>query len=106
MSGIYIPGMEMPESCRICKIEQGDSGYWWCGAVKKFKPTQDFRESRPEWCPLVSVSPHDGDLIERDALKRNWRPLDAAFGSITEMQYNINRAPAVIPADPIKEATE
>lgn len=65
MSGIYIPGMEMPTSCRDCWIEQ--EGFW-CGALDGYQNTRCFTNERREDCPLVPVPPH-GRLIDGDALK-------------------------------------
>ena len=63
---VYIPGMEMPKSCRDCGIEQ--EGFW-CGALEGYQNTRCFTNERREDCPLFPVPPH-GDLIDRDALMK------------------------------------
>lgn len=68
MSGIYIPGMEMPTRCFACPLCDTDC----CGISKG--PYIEYREvdievannGRPDWCPLVPVPDH-GRLIDADA---------------------------------------
>ena len=62
MSGIYIPGMEMPKSCHDCGIEQ--EGFW-CGVADGYKDTTCFSNERREDCPLVFVPDH-GRLVDVD----------------------------------------
>lgn len=56
MSGIYIPGIEMPENCDKCLLscdcphDQSIDGYM-------------MRDGRPRMCPLISVPPH-GPLVD------------------------------------------
>lgn len=55
MSGIYIPGMEMPENCYDCPCIDAENGR--CQAVN----SRDFvYEYRPHWCPLVPAA----DVVE------------------------------------------
>lgn len=78
--GIYIPGMEMPESCYYCPFADG---VWQknkrCLINGKEMP-RDGRDVQQNHinCPLIEIPPH-GDLIDRDALyevvkkrTRNW----------------------------------
>lgn len=68
--GVYIKGMEMPETCKLCYLSEFDPGFY----AYVCKPTGmriDYdmaKIDRPRTiCPLVPVPPH-GDLIDRDAL--------------------------------------
>ena len=65
---ILIRNMEMPTSCRDCGIEQDG---FWCGALDGYQNTRCFTNERREDCPLIEVPTPHGDLIDRDALKRN-----------------------------------
>ena len=71
MSGVYIPGMKMPENCHDCKFGEryGLVGDYYCHLLKNYftnnvKPPY---KERPSECPLVEVPPH-GRLIDADAL--------------------------------------
>ena len=74
MSGIYIPGMEMPTSCSECFSHY--DGY--CQASIDYADTDNFPshreinrrtygERREDFCPLIPVPDH-GRLIDADAL--------------------------------------
>ena len=105
--GIYIKGMEMPTSCRECPLEQGDSGYRWCGAIQKVKSTWDYREYLPDWCPLVPVPDH-GRLGDLDALYKKMEHYsdnegatgyqDDTFICRDSVLFAIEDAPTIIPA--------
>lgn len=60
--GIYIPGMEMPRSCRECPADM--MFCYWCGLQGEDADTTFFDNERRADCPLVQVPPH-GDLIDR-----------------------------------------
>lgn len=97
---ILIMDMEMPESCRECRVEQGYAGYRWCGAAKKFERTLDYRESRPDWCPLIHIQSH-GDLIDRDVLLKKCEFVCTDDDEdIRAVRYNIiENAPTIIQAE-------
>ena len=91
---ILIKGMEMPQSCDDCRLNNGIS----CYAVPEY--TEDGvvgrTEDRPDWCPLVSVPPH-GRLIDADALmKRMWEETDCM---ISVPATFVRDAPTVIEAE-------
>ena len=77
---VLIKGMEMPKSCSVCPMLEGDRMDGLCHAASKWLdddehwawyvyPEGDMDDSKPCNCPLVSVQPH-GDLIDIDkALK-------------------------------------
>ena len=62
MSGIYIPGMEMPKSCWCCPLCNEDV----CEA-NEMTISRDHSKDRSKGCPLVPVPDH-GRLIDADAL--------------------------------------
>lgn len=90
MSGIYIKGMEMPESCRDCGIEQ--EGFW-CGALDGYQNTRCFANERREDCPLISVPDH-GRLIDADALLKK-----CDDGDDVMFIWALEDAPTIIPAE-------
>lgn len=61
--GIYIKGLEMPESCHECLAGFGGGCYFAKGADEYMCPDH----GRAPWCPLVEVPAH-GRLIDADAL--------------------------------------
>ena len=65
MSGIYIPGMEMPKNCDCCDFMtvEGEYGEPTCPFGRIIRCAS---ERHPD-CPLVSVPEH-GRLIDADAL--------------------------------------
>ena len=68
MSGIYIPGMEMPKNCHLCPL----CFMRFCQAVDRELSERETRPNanRPEDCPLLPVPPH-GDLIDWDKLEKD-----------------------------------
>ena len=81
--GIYIKGMEMPETCDMCPflvfISKGDDhdAFCYCKLINWKKsctpdPITVFqaRRFRDLNCPLVELEPH-GDLIDRKVLLEN-----------------------------------
>lgn len=97
MSGIYIPGMEMPTSCTECWFRKTArheylSDCLICPFTGKTTPYTKRRDD----CPLVPVPPH-GDLIDRSALIENCMKEDSF---IAEMLFRkVSNAPTIIPAD-------
>lgn len=57
MSGIYIPGMEMPKKCANCKIEYAAFGGYYC-PFSNTSTNLHRTEERLSICPLVPVPPH------------------------------------------------
>ena len=101
MSGIYIPGMAMPEYCYDCPMENGENGM--CNLTKK-----SVYCDRPHWCPLITI-PDNGRLIDGDELVRQicgnrWvdKILTASKEELRTALINlplmINNAKAIIPA--------
>lgn len=92
MSGVYIPGMEMPKSCDRCFVK-------FCeGRAKE----ERISIQRHESCPLVPVSPH-GRLGDLDRLEINLRNM-AKYQSGYRQQgifgccETIRLTPTIIPA--------
>ena len=105
---IYFPGMEMPKGCMTCEWRDAEA----CGECELMidNPFKSFAEQY-EHCPfnvikrhhrIISVQEH-GDLIDRNALKISTAvPLDGKPYRYVHID-NIEDAPIVIPADPVKE---
>ena len=91
MSGVYIKGIKMPETCSECWFcVDGE----YCGAIKEY-----FQE-KPDTCPLVAVPDH-GDLVEveraydeiaEQAGKGNYIDMDA-------VDAGLQNAPVIIPEE-------
>lgn len=98
MSGIYIPGMEMPEGGYACPLFDD---YGRCAIVGE--RCGDCVNGRPSFCPLLPVPDH-GDLIDRDALIAQYSgniftaKTDYAEG-LRDIIADIQYAPVIIPAD-------
>ena len=109
---ILIKGMEMPTSCSVCPMLEGDNMDGLCHAASKWLdddehwtwyvyPEGDMDDSKPCNCPLVSVPPH-GDLISRSALIVDL--MDRGIEGIQtddwhEIQQAVADAPTIIPAE-------
>ena len=105
--GVYIKGMEMPQSCLECVFyRRTDPIYDYC-CISYATP----KEYVPNDCPLVPVPPH-GRLIAADALmlkildyteeysdvdEKGWHNLK--WCAMKEAEMAINNAPTIIPAD-------
>lgn len=86
MSGIYIPGMEMPKHCWSCCFHDEVDD---CIILKESCMTVWGEQKRLDNCPLISVPDH-GYLIDRS---------QAVVEEDTYYQcYNII-APTIIPAE-------
>lgn len=106
MSGIYIPGMEMPKYCGECHLIDGET----CEcSIPGIERTCNPYDGRYKHCPLGPVPDH-GDLIERNALfakvfRDNYvdRVLTASKDELQTALLNmplvINNMPVIIPAD-------
>lgn len=72
--GVLIKGMEMPASCRECRLKMNcdDCEGWECVCVplhQQIGYLDDLlADKRRDDCPLVPVPPH-GRLIDADALR-------------------------------------
>jgi len=87
VSGIYIPGVEMPASCYKCGVS--------CNLVSHI-----VRNMHPFWryekCPLVPVPDH-GRLIDASVLMEKCMKEDTF---LAEMLFRkLSNAPTIIPAD-------
>ena len=108
MSGIYIPGMEMPPSCYDCDFAYQDQDsehnvYWTCAAVHKAACIYERRDD----CPLVPVPEH-GRLIEDTAVQEQIDKWLDSVGDVVvghglsyygELLGCIKDAPTIISAD-------
>ena len=67
MSGVYIPGMEMPKSCFECKLLDYTDTFKCRFRFESLAREHGINISRPSWCPLIPVPDH-GRLVDADAL--------------------------------------
>ena len=96
MSGIYIPGMEMPTSCEKCPCRTSDAfGGLGCRATG-YIPLRKANEDRPGFCPLISVPAH-GRLIDADAVAECFWDGQCYFTDA--IKRKLQNAPTIIPAD-------
>ena len=103
MSGIYIPGMEMPTRCENCVIFDPEMDE--CALIGKTPWSWEDETGistihrRPENCPLIPVPDH-GRLIDADALivqtNQHYAVLEDDW-YITVRK--IETVPTIIPAD-------
>ena len=101
MSGIYIPGMEMPKSCWDCfACHDG-----WCIINQKIEGHRTVTHS----CPLIAVPDH-GRLIDADVLVSHckemeqieWNNKTAPYSwayAYESLEDDIDNAKTIIPAD-------
>ena len=103
MSGIYIPGMEMPRSCVACLLNFGEKrpeyGLTICcpyshGVISWRDKALD--NGRLASCGIVPVPDH-GDLIDKQYAYQNTMAMGEHTRKIILKQ--INALPIVIPAD-------
>jgi hypothetical protein len=108
--GVYIKGMEMPTSCSVCPMLEGDRLDGLCHAASKWLdddehwtwfvfPEGDMDDSKPCNCPLIPVPPH-GRLGDLDALMRHcvMLPMDGGRLLVVYASY-VSNAPTIIPAE-------
>lgn len=60
--GVYIKGMDMPESCHQCVAGYG--GFCFVCPAEEDGTCPD--HGRPEWCPLIGLPEQHGRLIDAD----------------------------------------
>lgn len=112
MSGIYIPGMEMPTNCCQCPVntEVCKRGY------KYLLEHPELYDKRADDCPLVPVPPHgrlgDLDLLTKvlkvkatNPLNKETTPYSWAF-AYECLADAVGDMPTIIPADPADKEGE
>lgn len=99
MSGIYIPGMEMPENCTDCWFRK-TARHEYLSDCQLCPFTGDTTPylTRDKKCPLIPVPDH-GDLIDRDKLRKIMFIGEQCLYSWDEIDDAIDYAPTIIPAD-------
>jgi len=118
--GVYIKGMEMPESCSVCPLMVTVEYEEICSQTGEYVCQYD----RADDCPLVPVKPH-GRLIDADALMREFdkaqrtmaqhgREYSCSFMSSSQelstewycVEDMLENAPTIIPAElPVHHGT-
>ena len=114
MSGIYIPGIEMPKNCYdncpfFTQIPPGeDHGLVNYCCLENWKQprtpmpfsVEEAKHGRQDFCPLVPVPDH-GRCVDADALIREHALTKFDWSDAVDVD-DIKAAPTIIPAD--KEA--
>ena len=108
MSGVYIPGMEMPDRCFSCPMCDTDCCDISRGSYIEYREidVDVAMDGRPDWCPLVPVPPH-GRLIDKDALEQDisgsvvfsGRERNAELIGANKIINRLHHASTIIPAD-------
>lgn len=108
MSGIYIPGMEMPKGCHSCLYSYLGRDYsrMFCGIDDHYiadlqqwdKPY--FWGHKDDSCPIIPVPDH-GRLIDANAVKGVFLDRYVIYDDTLKI---IDNVPTIIPAD--KDGTE
>lgn len=109
MSGIYLPGIEMPTSCFNCLFRSKiDPDTMFCDIRQaKFEEMFSHFERRDKACPLVPVPSH-GRLIEDTAVREQIDEWLDSVGDVVvgrglsyygELLGCIEDAPTIIPAE-------
>lgn len=100
--GIYIPNMEMPKTCQICRTAKFDR-IVGCEEWDRLSIAQRMY-IRSETCPLIPIPEGHGRLIDADKLdytmlyKENWmRGTGVEAPAI--WKSDIDAAPTIVPAE-------
>lgn len=92
MSGIYIPGMEMPKNCCECPLTYYEDG------TCIFTGIEALSIGVQKDCPLAPVPEH-GDLIDRDKLEKDIDNYIGGEESRSRFHHWVQVQNAVIPMD-------
>lgn len=66
--GVYIKGMDMPDSCEECNFDNG----MFCNAYpNSANLIYDIADGIPEWCPLVEVPQYE-ELLKSAKAMHTW----------------------------------
>lgn len=96
MADVLIRGMEMPTNVFDCPL----NSFGICNLAQDETNCDCVEDSRPEWCPLVSLPEGHGRLIDADALlsERGIGVQIAGWG-IMFHESAIAHAPIIVPAE-------
>jgi hypothetical protein len=89
---IIIEGEPMPEACAFCICFRDDSidglHCYQCEAtlITYGKDDDWIWEKRPNWCPLVELPEKHGDLIDRDALRKEYQMNDECSTCVRDVR--------------------
>lgn len=99
MSGVYIPGAAMPESCNLCFAEFDGDCLLNHDIICTCSPV-----TRSADCPLVPVPDH-GRLVDGDKIVKGCKDKDGRYISqfAAVVGEAVEAAPTVIPASKEKE---
>lgn len=108
MSGLYLPGMEMPTRCIACQLNYDSCACILTGSrFYKYNTEFDPGEERLSDCPLVPIPDHgrlvDGDKIVEGCKDKEGRYVSQFSAAIGE---TVEAAPTIVPADHIGDVNE
>ena len=97
---IIVKGMEMPQKCGQCNLYHAEHPMH-CMVVEGHRTVgAPYGMPRPDWCPLVEISPH-GDLVDRSELLAEYdRQHKGPAGGARKI---MEMAPTVIEAEGSKD---
>ena len=90
--GIYIKGVEIPESCWRCTLYRTVD----CAISRREESAGKFRNIRHPNCPLVYIPKPHGRLIDADSLMQYFNVYKYEEWTSEEVGGLINNAPTVI----------
>jgi len=98
MSGIYIPGMEMPTHCMDCPFmvsrDNDDCILQSAEANENFENWEQMKAG----CPLIPVPEH-GRLVDLDKIENEIAQLSPEDYTTGVIRQILDAAPTIIPAD-------
>lgn len=117
--GVYIKGVNYPESCIDCTFlgeDWDDEDTYivaYCGATDDYREIYDSRKDnrtheevvtrKPDWCPLVALPDHHGRLVEFidvvKTLDEDSGTEEVCFGDIMRAYYEMRNAPTIVEAE-------
>ena len=97
--GVYIKGMDMPESCHQCVAGYG--GFCFVCPAEEDGTCPD--HGRPEWCPLIGLPAQHGRLVDAYEMQGEWYRLNfnrkISDGTLAYWNFQLSKIPTVIEAE-------
>ena len=94
--GVYIKGMEMPDSCWNCPVDKPLCTLWQGMTV------DEMDNGRHKDCPLVPILPH-GRLVDADVMQKGWFNLNfdrkITDGTLAYWNFQLSKIPTIIEAE-------
>ena len=100
--GIYIKGMEMPDTCEDCpfyvEADEMLETVDWCYVLGRTLGRGTEKEIGGYDCPFIEIPPH-GRLIDADALMADVRKNAESYFADDFAHEWVDRQPTIIPAE-------